>query len=161
MADDTLRALFEHTLKDIYYAEHAILKELPKLSAAAGSKALKEAFDRHRAETEGQVKRLDRIFALIEVKPSAERCPAIEGLAEEAGEVAKAFTGDARDAGLVAAAQAVEHYEIARYGTLRAWARQLGLDEAADLLQETLIEEETTDGLLSDLAEDLINPKAA
>ncbi len=161
MADDTLHALFEHTLKDVYYAEHAILKALPKLSSAAGSKALKEALDRHRTETEGQVERLERIFTLLKVKPSAERCAAIEGLSEEADEVAKAFTGDARDAGLVAAAQAVEHYEIARYGTLRAWARQLGLDEAADLLQETLIEEETTDGLLSDLAEDLINPKAA
>lgn len=161
MADDTLKALFEHTVKDVYFAEHAILKALPKLSGAAGSKALKEALDRHRAETETQVLRLERIFKLLGSKPEAERCPAIEGLSEEADDVARTFKGGARDAGIVAAAQAVEHYEIARYGTLVAWAEQLGMEEAAGLLGETLAEEVMTDGLLSELAEELINPKAA
>ena len=161
MADTDLRSLFEHTLKDVYFAENAILKQLPKMSKAAKDKALKEALDKHRQETEGQVKRLEKVFELIGKKAEGVKCHAIEGLAKEGDEVAEEFSGDARDAGVIAAAQAVEHYEIARYGTLRAWASQLGLDEAADLLAETLAEEEATDDLLSQLAEDIINAKAA
>jgi ferritin-like metal-binding protein YciE len=161
MADQNLQALFIHTLKDIYFAENAILKELPKMAQAATSKALKEAFERHRDETRGQVERLEKIFALVGLKPEGVKCHAIEGLAEEAREVTEEFEGGALDAGLIGAAQAVEHYEIARYGTLRAWAEQLGMEDAARLLSETLGEEESTDQLLSELAEDVVNPKAA
>jgi len=162
MAEQSLQAIFLHTLKDVYYAENAILKHLPTLSKAAGDKALKEAFDAHAKETAQQLKRLERVFELMDEKPSGEKCHALEGLAKEADEVVGAFpAGAARDAGLIAAAQAVEHYEIARYGTLRAWAIQLGQDEAADLFAETLAEEESTDDLLSELAEDVVNPKAA
>lgn len=161
MADQNLQALFEHTLKDVYFAENAILKELPKMAQAASSKALKEAFERHRTETEGQVQRLEKIFSMLGKKPEGVKCHAIEGLAEEAHEITDEFEGGALDAGLIGAAQAVEHYEIARYGTLRAWAEQLGMEDAARLLSETLDEEESTDQLLSELAEDVINPKAA
>jgi ferritin-like metal-binding protein YciE len=161
MADQNLQALFAHTLKDVYFAENAILKELPKMAQAASSKALKEAFERHRAETEGQVRRLEKIFSMLGQKPEGVKCHAIEGLAEEAHEITEEFEGGALDAGLIGAAQAVEHYEIARYGTLRAWAEQLGMEDAARLLSETLDEEESTDQLLSELAEDVINPKAA
>ena len=161
MAEKDLKALFVHQLKDTYFAENAILKELPKMAQAASSKALKEAFERHRAETEGQVQRLEKIFSMLGQKPEGVKCHAIEGLAEEAHEITEEFDGGALDAGLIGAAQAVEHYEIARYGTLRAWAEQLGMEDAARLLSETLDEEESTDQLLSELAEDVINPKAA
>lgn len=161
MADRDLSALFEHTLKDIYFAEHEIVKQLSTLSKAARDKAVKEAFDRHRSETEGQIRRLDEVFRLIGKKAEGVKCHAMEGLAKEAEEIADEFKGDALDAGLIAAAQAVEHYEIARYGTLRAWALQLGMEDAASLLSETLVEEEATDDLLSQLAEDVVNPKAA
>lgn len=161
MAGQSLQDVFTHALKDIYYAENAILKSLPKLSKAASDKVLKEALDRHRTETEGQVKRLERIFELMGQKPEGAKCPAIEGLSAEADEIVAEFEGGARDAGLIAAAQAVEHYEIARYGTLRAWARQLGHDEVVGLIEETLAEEESTDDLLSEIAEEIVNAKAA
>ncbi len=161
MANETLKALFAHSLRDVYFAENTILKELPRLAEAATDPALKEAFERHRAETAGQVKRLDTIFDMIGEKAEGAKCPAIEGLAEEARSITQAFAGNVLDAGLIGAAQAIEHYEIARYGTLRAWAEQLDLGEAVELLTETLGEEESTDDLLSELAEDIINPRAA
>ena len=153
--------LFHDTLKDIYFAEKKILTTLPKLARAAESEDLKAAFEKHRDETEGHVDRLEKIFAMIDKKAQGKTCPAINGLAEEGAEVMDEFKGSpAIDAGLIGAAQAVEHYEMSRYGTLRAWAEELGLDEAASLLQETLDEEEATDEALSALAESAINQQA-
>lgn len=162
MAGADLQSLFLHQLKDTYFAEHAILEALPKMIEAAKSPDLKLALGVHQKETEQQVKRLDRVFASIGQKPQGVACKAIQGIIAEGEEVMSEFKEPAtRDAGIISAAQAVEHYEITRYGTLIAWARQLGQSEAEDLLKETLIEEESTDGVLSDLAEDAINPKAA
>ncbi|TNC16344.1 ferritin-like domain-containing protein [Methylobacterium terricola] len=163
MADDkNLRALFLHQLKDTYFAENAILKALPKMAQAARSDELRGAFAVHVEETREQVKRLDQVFRIVGEKPEGVTCQAIQGIIAEGEEVMKDFAGsDALDAGLIAAAQAVEHYEITRYGTLLAWARQLGLSEAEDLIKETLVEEENTDEVLSELAEDAINPAAA
>ena len=162
MAEKNLRALFVHQLKDTYFAEQAILKALPQMAQAAQSEELKGAFAVHLKETQEQVKRLEQVFELIGEKPQGVECKAIQGIIAEGQEVLKEFAGgDALDAGLIAAAQAVEHYEITRYGTLLAWAKQLGLSEAEGLIQETLVEEENTDQLLSELAEDAINPAAA
>jgi ferritin-like metal-binding protein YciE len=153
--------LFHNALKDTYFAEKKILSTLPKLAKAADSEDLKAAFEKHRDETEGHVDRLEKIFAMIDKKAQGKTCPAINGLAEEGAEVIEEFKGSpAIDAGLIGAAQAVEHYEISRYGTLRAWAEELGLDEAASLLQETLDEEEATDEALTALAETAINQQA-
>ena len=153
--------LFHNALKDTYFAEKKILSTLPKLAKAAESDDLKAAFQKHRDETEGHVDRLEKIFAMIDKKAQGKTCPAINGLAEEGAEVIEEFKGSpAIDAGLIGAAQAVEHYEISRYGTLRAWAEELGLDEAASLLQETLDEEEATDEALTALAESAINQQA-
>jgi ferritin-like metal-binding protein YciE len=162
MAGKDLKALFHHTLKDIYFAESAILKALPKMAQAAQTEALRGAFQVHLKETENQVKRLEQVFKAVGERPQAVECKAIQGIIEEGEEIIEEFSGgDALDAGLIAAAQAVEHYEITRYGTLLAWAKQLGLSEAEGLLKETLIEEENTDELLSELAEDMVNPAAA
>ena len=162
MAEKDLKALFVHQLKDTYFAENAILKALPQMAEAAQSEELKGALAVHLKETEGQVKRLEQVFQLVGERPEGVACNAIQGIIEEGQEVLRAFQGgEALDAGLIAAAQAVEHYEITRYGTLLAWAKQLDLSEAEDLLQETLVEEENTDELLSELAEDAINPAAA
>ena len=162
MAGKDLKALFVHQLKDIYFAENAILKALPKMAEAAQSEALKGAFQIHLRETENQVKRLDQVFQSLGEKAGAVECKAIQGIIQEGEEVMQEFKGgEALDAGLIAAAQAVEHYEITRYGTLLAWAKQLGLSEAEGLIKETLIEEENTDEILSELAEDSINPAAA
>ena len=162
MADKDLKALFIHTLKDIYFAETAILKALPKMAEAAQAEPLKSALQIHRQETENQVKRLEGVFKALGEKPQGVECKAIQGIIAEGEEIVAEFSGgDALDAGLIAAAQAVEHYEITRYGTLLAWAKQLGLSEAEGLIKETLIEEENTDELLSELAEDMINPAAA
>ena len=162
MAAKGLEGLFLHQLKDTYFAENAILKALPKMADAARSPELKGAFGVHLEETRKQVERLDSVFELLGAKPEGVECKAILGIIAEGDEVAEEFGGDdALDAGLIAAAQAVEHYEITRYGTLLAWAEQLGMDEAAELLRETLVEEENTDELLSELAEDAINPAAA
>jgi len=151
-----LQDLFHNALKDTYFAEKKILSTLPKLAKAAQSEDLKAAFEKHRDETEGHVERLEQVFAEIDKKAQGKTCPAIQGLAEEGAEIVKEFKGSpAIDAGLIGAAQAVEHYEIARYGTLRTWAEELGLDEAASLLQETLEEEEATDKALSELADSL------
>jgi ferritin-like metal-binding protein YciE len=162
MADKDLKALFLHQLKDTYFAENAILKALPQMTEAAQAEELKGAFAVHLKETEGQVKRLEQVFQLLGEKPAGVECKAIQGIIEEGQEILQEFSGgEALDAGLIAAAQAVEHYEITRYGTLLAWAKQLGLSEAERLIQETLIEEENTDQILSELAEDAINPAAA
>jgi ferritin-like metal-binding protein YciE len=161
MAEKDLKALFLHQLKDTYFAENAILKALPQMAEAAQSEELKGAFAVHLKETEGQVKRLEQVFQLLGEKPAGVECKAIQGVIEEGQEILQEFSGgEALDAGLIAAAQAVEHYEITRYGTLLAWAKQLGLTEAEGLIQETLIEEGNTDQILSELAEDAINPAA-
>lgn len=161
MADKTLDTLFHETLKDIYYAEKAITKALRKMSRAAQSTDLKAAFDAHEEETQGQVERLTQIFELIGKRPRAKTCDAIEGIISEAQEIMEEFKGSpAHDAGLLAAAQAVEHYEISRYGTLKAWAQQLGMKEAAQLLDQTLQEELATDEKLSALAKAAVNTAA-
>lgn len=161
MADKDLRALFLHQLKDTYFAENTIVQALPKMIEAAKSEELKTAFGVHLEETKNHVKRLDQVFKLVGEKPQGVECKAINGIIAEGEEVVEEFTGGgALDAGLISAAQAVEHYEITRYGTMLAWAKQLGLNEVEDLLKETLIEEENTDDILSDLAEEAINPQA-
>ena len=158
----TLDDLFEDTLKDIYYAENKILKALPKMAKAAQSEELKDAFEKHLKQTEGQVKkRLDKGFRLIDTAPKGKKCEAIEGIIEEGSEIMKEFKDfSALDAGLISSAQAVEHYEMARYGTLKRWAEQMGMDEAASLLDETLIEEKDTDELLTELADSMVNQQA-
>ena len=156
-----LDELFHDTLKDIYYAEKKILAALPKMAKAAQNDDLTAAFEKHHGETEGQIERLEAVFELIEAKPQGKKCAAIEGILEEGQEIIKEYKGSpALDAGLVSAAQAVEHYEIARYGTLRTWAEEMGLDDAAKLLQETLDEEEATDQSLTELAEAVVNQEA-
>jgi len=131
------------------------------MAKAAQSPQLKAAFEKHRRETEGQIERLDQVFAVIQKKPQGKTCAAIVGITDEGAEVMKEYKGSpALDAGLVAAAQAVEHYEISRYGTLRSWAEEMGLRDAASLLQETLREEEATDKALTGLAQSAINQAA-
>jgi ferritin-like metal-binding protein YciE len=161
MTEKTLNDLFLTTLKDVYYAEKAILRALPKMAKAADSKQLKEAFLKHRDETAGHVERLEQIFQILGKKASGKTCDAIKGIIEEGQEIMEDFEdSDALDAGLIAAGQAVEHYEISRYGTLRTWAQQLGMRDAARLLDQTLTEEKKTDQLLTQLAEAGANPKA-
>jgi ferritin-like metal-binding protein YciE len=161
MADKTLHDLFHDTLKDIYYAEKKILGALPKMAKAAQSEELKAAFVKHRDQTEGQVERLVEVFGMIEEKAVGKKCPAIDGIIEEGSEIMDDYKGTpGLDAGLIGAAQAVEHYEMARYGTLKRWAEELGLDDAASLLGETLEEEEQTDEDLTALAESSVNQKA-
>jgi ferritin-like metal-binding protein YciE len=157
----TLDDLFHETIKDIYYAEKKILTTLPKMAKAAQSKELQAAFEKHEGETEGQVDRLEKVFALIEQPAKGKTCDAINGIVDEGKEIMKEFRGSAAlDAGLLAAAQAVEHYEISRYGTLKTWAKELGLDEAVSLLEETLEEEKKTDEALTELAESAVNQEA-
>jgi ferritin-like metal-binding protein YciE len=156
-----LDELFHDTLKDIYFAEKKILSTLPKMAKAAQNEELKAAFEKHRGETEGQVERLEQVFAIIEKKPQGKTCAAIVGITDEGAEIMEEYKGSpALDAGLLAAAQAVEHYEISRYGTLKAWAEELGLDDAAELLRETLEEEEATDEALTEIAKSAINQQA-
>jgi ferritin-like metal-binding protein YciE len=156
-----LDELFHDTLKDIYYAEKKILSALPKMAKAAHNDDLRAAFEKHKTETEGQIDRLEQVFQLIEQKPQGKKCAAIEGILEEGQEIIKEYKGSpALDAGLVSAAQAVEHYEIARYGTLRTWAEELGLNQAMKLLQQTLDQEEATDRALTELAESVVNQEA-
>lgn len=156
-----LDALFHETLKDIYFAEKRILSTLPKMAKAAQSAELKAAFEKHRGETEVQVERLEKVFAIIEKKPQGKTCAAIVGITDEGAEIMEEYKGSpALDAGLLAAAQAVEHYEMSRYGTLRAWAEVLGLDDAVALLQETLEEEKATDEALTEIAKTAINQQA-
>jgi ferritin-like metal-binding protein YciE len=159
--EKSLNDLFEDTLKDIYYAENKILKALPKMAKAAHSDELRTAFQKHLQETEGQVSRLEKVFELAHVTLRGKKCEVIEGLLEEGAEIMKEFKGaPALDAGLVSAAQAVEHYEIARYRTLRCWAEQLGFNEAIGLLGASLSEEKNTDAALTQLAETKINERA-
>src|SRR3954452_18210218 len=149
----TLDDLFRDTLKDIYYAEKKILATLSKMAEAAQSEELRAAFEKHKAETEEQIGRLEQVFAAIDKKPQGKTCDAIVGITDEGAEIMKEYKGSpALDAGLLAAAQTVEHYEISRYGTLIAWAEELGLEDAVSLLQETLEEEKTTDETLTDIA---------
>jgi ferritin-like metal-binding protein YciE len=163
MAKDakTLDDLFHDTLKDMYYAEKKILATLPKMAKAAQNDELTAAFEKHRAETERQVERLERVFDLIDKKAQGKTCDAIIGITDEGAEIMKDYKGSpALDAGLIAAAQAVEHYEISRYGTLRTWAEELGLNDAVSLLQETLDEEKATDEALTKIAESVVNQEA-
>jgi ferritin-like metal-binding protein YciE len=159
--EKTLEDLFLDTLKDVYHAEKQIIKALPKMARAAGSAELKTAFTTHLEETRGQVVRLEQVFELLDKAARAKPCAAMLGLVEEGQEIMEEFTGPALDAGLLSSAQAVEHYEIARYGTLAAWADELGMGEAAGLLRETLAEEKKTDEILSGLAEQRVNAQAA
>ena len=161
MATKTLDDLFYETLKDIYYAERQIVKALPKMARGAQDQKLKAAFEKHREETEGQIERLKQVFEIIGKRAQGKTCPAIDGIIEEGEEILDEFKGNpALDAGLLAAAQAVEHYEISRYGTLRSWAQQLGLKEAVTLLEQTLAEESKTDEALTALAESAVNAAA-
>ena len=157
----TLDDLFHDTLKDIYFAEKKILATLPKMEKAAQSTQLKRAFSKHATETEGQVERLEKVFRAIDKKPQGKKCDAIVGITDEGAEIMKDYKGSpALDAGLLAAAQAVEHYEISRYGTLIAWAKELELSEAARLLGQTLEEEKKTDQALTEIAQTAVNQRA-
>lgn len=154
--------LFVHTLRDIYYAEKQIVKSLPEMIDKANSPQLKQGFQTHLRETENHVKRLDQVFSLLGKKAQGVDCPAIDGIIEEAEEVAgEVQNKSVLDAALIAAAQAVEHYEMTRYGTLIAWAKELGRNDAATLLNQTLEEEKATDKKLTEMAESQINRKAA
>jgi len=156
-----LSDLFHDTLKDVYFAENKILKTLPKMAKAAHSKQLKAAFLKHEKETRGHVKRLESVFKSLGKPARAKTCEAIMGITKEGAEIMTEFKGmPALDAGLVAAAQAVEHYEMSRYGTLRTWAEELGMPDAAALLEATLKEEKATDSALSALATSVINVEA-
>jgi ferritin-like metal-binding protein YciE len=157
----TLQNLFDDTLKDIYYAEKKILSALPKMAKAAESDELRAAFEQHLEETEGQVERLETVFEEIEARPQGKTCDAIIGIIDEAKEIMSEYKGTpALDAGLLAAAQAVEHYEISRYGTLITWADELGLTKASKVLKETLAEEKKTDEALTKLAKSVVNAEA-
>jgi ferritin-like metal-binding protein YciE len=156
-----LEDLFLDGVKDLYYAEKKILRALPKMTKGAQSEEVAAAFEKHRAETEAQVERLEDVFDLLGKPARGKNCPAIDGILEEGSEILEEYKDTpGLDAGLVAAAQAVEHYEIARYGTLCVWAEQLGLTEAAELLKATLAEEEATDEALSSLGEGGVNERA-
>ena len=156
-----LEELFHEGLKDIYFAEKKILVALPKMAKAAQLDKAKAAFEKHRAETETHVERLEQIFKIIDKEPHGKQCRAIIGIVEEGQEIMEGYEGSpALDAGLIGAAQAVEHYEMARYGTLKAWAAELGLQDAVKLLDTTLAEESKTDKLLSELAEASANSRA-
>ena len=160
--DKHLNDLFLDTLKDIYYAEKQILRALPKMAKAASSDQLRAAFEKHHGETEGQVERLEQIFELLDKPARSKTCDAIQGILDEGKEIMDEYKGsEALDAGMLAAAQAVEHYEISRYGTLKQWAQQLGMKDAVKLLDQTLQEEKKTDETLTTLAEAAVNLAAA
>ena len=162
MSVKSINELFLHTLKDIYYAEKQIFKALPKMAKGAQAPALKKAFEKHLEETGRQIERLETIFVSLGSAARGIRCEAIEGILAEANDVMSEIDDAAvRDAGIVAAAQTVEHYEIARYGALIAWADQLGMKDAGELLRETLDEEKKTDQALTQLARQTVNQKAA
>ena len=157
----TFEDLFLHQLQDVYYAENQITKALPKMIDKATDGDLKAGFQTHLLETEGQIRRLEQVFDLLGEQPKGATCPAIEGIIKEANEVAGDIADKAvLDAALIASAQAVEHYEITRYGTLIAWSKQLGRDQIATILQETLDEEYATDDKLTKMATSKTNPKA-
>jgi len=153
--------LFYDTLKDIYYAERKILKALPKMARAASTEELKAAFQKHKEETEGHVERLQQVFEILGKRAQGKTCPAIDGIIEEGEEIMEEFKGTpALDAGLISSAQAVEHYEITRYGTLKRWAQVLGMKDAVQLLDKTLQEESKTDESLTGLADASANEMA-
>jgi ferritin-like metal-binding protein YciE len=161
-AEKDLNALVLNTLKDIYYAEKQIYKSLPKMAKAAQSDELRHAFEKHHGETEGHIERLEEVFELIGKPARGKKCDAIEGILDEGKEVMEEYEETpALDAGLLAAAQAVEHYEISRYGTLKTWADKLGLKDAVGLLDQTLSEEKKTDDTLSKIAISAVNAEAA
>lgn len=158
----TMDDLFLHTLEDIYYAEHQIEKALPDMMEKATDSELKRGFRTHLGETKKQIKRLDQVFKKLDQEPKGSECPAIDGIIEEANDVAGEITDKAvLNAALIAAAQAVEHYEITRYGTLVAWAKQLGRKDLATLLTQNLKEEQATDKKLTAMAKKKANPAAA
>lgn len=162
MAEKDLNALFLDTLKDIYYAEKQIYKSLPKMAKAAASDKLRAAFEKHHDETEGQIERLEKIFELLGKPARGKKCDAIEGILDEGKEIMEEYADSpALDAGLLAAAQAVEHYEISRYGTLKAWADKLNMPDAVKLLGQTLNEEKKTDETLTSIAVSAVNAEAA
>jgi ferritin-like metal-binding protein YciE len=159
---ETLDDLFLHQLQDIYYAENEITKALPEMISKASDPQLKKGFQTHLAETENQIKRLEQVFQMLGKSPKQVSCPAIDGIIEEAEEVSGEIADKTvLDAALVASAQAVEHYEITKYGTLIAWAKQLGRNDAARLLHQSLSEEEATDKKLTAMAESKVNQRAA
>lgn len=161
MKAKTLEDLFLDTLKDIYYAEKKILKGLSKMTKNAESEELKAACEKHYGETEGQIERLEQVFEICGKRAQGKNCPAIEGILDEGSEIMEEFKGaPALDAGIVSAAQAVEHYEIARYGTLKSWAELLEMDDAVELLDQNLQEEMATDKALTILAQKRTNPAA-
>src|SRR3981189_3570054 len=160
--DKNLNDLFLDTLKDIYFAEKQILRALPKMAKAAKSDKLRAAFEKHHGETEDQVERLERIFELLDKPARGKTCDAIQGILDEGKEIMEEYKGsEALDAGMLASAQAVEHYEISRYGTLKQWATQLGMKDAVQLLDQTLQEEKKTDESLTTLGEAAVNLAAA
>ena len=162
MAEKDLNELFLDTLKDIYYAEKQILKTLPKMAKAANSDQLRTAFDKHHDETEGQIERLEQIFEQLGKAARGKKCDAIEGILDEGKQIMDEYADTpALDAGLLAAAQAVEHYEISRYGTLKSWAAKLNMPQAVKLLDQTLVEEKKTDEALTKVAETAVNYEAA
>ena len=162
MSVANIEQLLISELKDIYSAEKQITKALPKMAKAANSDQLRAAFEKHHDETEGQIVRLEQIFELLEKPARGKKCDAIEGILDEGTEIMDEYKGEpALDAGLLAAAQAVEHYEISRYGTLKSWATKLGMKDAVKLLDQTLAEEKKTDDALTKLAETAVNAEAA
>ena len=157
-----LEDLFFHLLRDVYHAEKQATRAMPKMAKAIENEELRQAMETHQEETLAQVERLEQVFELLGKKPRGQTCEAIQGLVEEAKEVMEEVEDpNVLDAGILAAAQAIEHYEIARYGTLRAWAEELGMNDAAKLLQQTLDEEKKTDKLLSEIAVSRLNREAA
>lgn len=162
MTIKTLDDLFHETLKDLYFAEKKLVKTLPKVAKKAVSPRLKEAIHSHLAETETHVTRLEEVFTMLGKKPMAKKCKAIEGLVNEADEIfAEIEDAETLDAAIISSAQTIEHYEIARYGTLVCWARQLGMDDVEALLHRTLDEEKAADQKLSGLAAEYVNQQAA
>ena len=161
-SEKNLQELFHDTLKDIYFAEKKILSALPKMAKAAQSDKLRAAFEKHHDETEVQIERLEKIFELLGKAARGKKCDAIEGILDEGKEIMEEYAdAPALDAGLLAAAQAVEHYEISRYGTLKAWAAKLNNPQAAKLIEQTLAEEKKTDETLTKIAETAVNYEAA
>ncbi len=153
--------LFLHFLQDIYYAERQILKALPKMEKAVQLPQLKQGLEQHRQETQGHVERLQQVFEMVGKRARGTTCEAINGIIEEGEEVIEAFdAGGVRDAGIIASAQAVEHYEMARYGTLIAWAKAMGKNDCVQLLQQTLDEEKKADSLLNQIANHDVNKQA-
>ncbi len=160
--EKTLNDLFLEALKDVYHAEKQLLRALPKMAKAAESEELRAAFQTHRDETEGQIERLEQVFEIVGKPARGKTCQAMQGIIEEGKEVMEEFADSAAlDAGILAAAQAVEHYEITRYGSLKTWAQELGMTDAVGLIDQNLQEEKKTDMLLTELAEARVNTKAA